>query len=727
VGRPNAVDICERCHFPKGWVEGRSDPPNASAMTGNDYDGVQCDVCHAMYDPFYETTYDGTREGNDWLNYWDETNASDTPSGPAATETYAEDAALVGTIIRFNGQPFYSGNLPPAGYSENGSGQYYVSPNGEKRASFADAGAKHKMLYSRYHKSRYFCSTCHDVSNPALANLAYDGTPPGDGTTVLPTEENSAYAYFHVERTFSEFMLSDYGLQGGSPGVGPFAPAVFNTSMANDYVARCQDCHMRDVAGLAADMSSAVLRTGDPATTESLEHPESGLPMHDMAGGNAWVTYVLASAVSGSPNYDAVNAGLLNQGPGALTLDLSQGVDLDPAALLDGVDRARAMLLQAAAIQNLGYDSATGTITFRVQNQTGHKLISGFPEGRRMFVNVKVYSGGNLIFEVNPYDDTAGTLKGLAYPYATDTLPAPVGLGPNEAYVDELVYEMHPRSSLTGEDHTFHFALADSRYKDNRIPPKGFRIGEAATRLSEPVWDGASVPGLFDAQEYAGGYDDVNLADYGIVVNNAGLIEVTLYYQTTSREYIEFLRNEINGSGHLTLPDPGAGGDPAYIVQTDPFFAQLRAWGETIWQLWTHNMDVPGAAPFAMAQDSYAIPTAVALMRFEAMGERGGGIRVEWETANEIDNVGFYLYRARTPDGPFVQLNEAIIPSQSPGGSGGGVYSWLDEVVRPGVTYYYKLEAVDVQGAGTLYGPVSAVAPRPRLEPTSGRILRPGP
>ncbi|MFN2196699.1 MAG: phosphoglycerate kinase, partial [Anaerolineales bacterium] len=43
----------------------------------------------------------------------------------------------------------------------------------------------------------------------------------------------------------------------------------------------------------------------------------------------------------------------------------------------------------------------------------------------------------------------------------------------------------HPSSSLTGEDETFHFALATGRYKDNRIPPKGFRIGEAADRLSE--------------------------------------------------------------------------------------------------------------------------------------------------------------------------------------------------------------------------------------------------
>ena len=94
IGTPNAVDLCVRCHFPRGWTEGRSDPPNASAMIGSDFDGVQCDFCHRSYDPFYETTYSGTREGNDWLNYWDETNVSDTPSQPAADATYAEDQAL---------------------------------------------------------------------------------------------------------------------------------------------------------------------------------------------------------------------------------------------------------------------------------------------------------------------------------------------------------------------------------------------------------------------------------------------------------------------------------------------------------------------------------------------------------------------------------------------------------------------------------------------------------
>jgi len=170
IGRPNATDICLRCHFPKGWLEGRSDPTNAAAMTGADYDGVQCDFCHTSFDPFFEETYAGAREGNDWLGYWDETNASSTPSAPAATETYAEDQAQAQGVQLFNGDPFFEANLTPASYDEHASGQYFVSTGSQKRASFADAAARHQMLYSRHHKSKYFCATCHDVSNPILAN-----------------------------------------------------------------------------------------------------------------------------------------------------------------------------------------------------------------------------------------------------------------------------------------------------------------------------------------------------------------------------------------------------------------------------------------------------------------------------------------------------------------------------------------------------------------------------
>jgi len=175
VGTPNATDICLRCHFPKGWLEGRSDPTNGSAMAGADYDGVQCDFCHRMYDPFYQDAWMGEREGSDWVGDWDETNASATPSQPAADETHAADRTQASSILEFNGQPFFANDRPPTSYTEAGSGQYYVSGNAAKRASFADAAARHQMLHSRFHKSKYMCGTCHDVSNPVLDNWARTG------------------------------------------------------------------------------------------------------------------------------------------------------------------------------------------------------------------------------------------------------------------------------------------------------------------------------------------------------------------------------------------------------------------------------------------------------------------------------------------------------------------------------------------------------------------------
>jgi hypothetical protein len=608
IGTPDAVDICERCHFPEGWLGGRSDPPNASAMTASDFDGVHCDSCHVQWDPFFETTYQGTRESNDWIGYWDEAGntgpGSGTDSQLAADATYTEDQTLSAAIQLFSGSSFYVSNQPRySTYQQHGSGQYFMSGGGEKRASFADAAARHTVFYSRAHKSRYFCGACHDVSNPVLANLGLSGLPDQSGGADLITEQYSASRYFHVERTFSEFLLSAYGRGTGAPTNEDFqqqgAPTI-------TWAAKCQDCHMRDVVGVACNKTGAPLRPD-----ESTEHPNSGLPLHDLTGGNAWVSYILASLDSNGPVYDAVNAQLLDQGTSVLTLDLNAGETPknNGAALLAGSNRAKQQLQLAATLKRLRYvyndndagspDFGAGRIYFRIQNNTGHKLLSGFPEGRRMFVNVKAYSGDNLIYEVNPYDYSVGTLKGLP-----DT-----SLGPNEAYDDELVYQVHPKSDLTGEDETFHFVLATGRYKDNRIPPKGFDIAAAAERLSEPVWNGASAPDYFTAAEYAGGYDDTSALLPTAVP--ADRVVVTLYYQGTSREYVAFLRDEINGTGG-TLPPNGS--DP-YVVQSDPFFSQLKAWGNTVWDLWRHNhgldgvgTPVDGIVPFEMAQATWGEP-----------------------------------------------------------------------------------------------------------------------
>jgi hypothetical protein len=104
-------------------------------------------------------------------------------------------------------------------------------------------------------------------------------------------------------------------------------------------------------------------------------------------------------------------------------------------------------------------------------------------------------------------------------------------------------------------------------------------------------------------------------------------------------------------------------------------------------------------------------PTSVVLVSFDA-APQGTAILVTWETAQEINNAGFNLYRADSPAGPPAQLNATLIPSQVPPGStSGAVYQWLDEDgLVPGQVYYYWPEAVDIHGRSTRYGPLQATA-----------------
>lgn len=96
-------------------------------------------------------------------------------------------------------------------------------------------------------------------------------------------------------------------------------------------------------------------------------------------------------------------------------------------------------------------------------------------------------------------------------------------------------------------------------------------------------------------------------------------------------------------------------------------------------------------------------PTVINLIRFEASGKLAR-IMLKWETASEIDNVGFNIYRAESADGEYTKINDALIPAKgSP--SSGAVYRFIDRNVERGKTYYYKLEDIDTAGKGTIHEP----------------------
>jgi hypothetical protein len=96
--------------------------------------------------------------------------------------------------------------------------------------------------------------------------------------------------------------------------------------------------------------------------------------------------------------------------------------------------------------------------------------------------------------------------------------------------------------------------------------------------------------------------------------------------------------------------------------------------------------------------------TAIDLVSFSAIGEENH-VRVDWETAQEIDNLGFNLYRGISPAGAFVKINDGLIPGLIYSVKGKS-YSYIDSIVTPGTLYYYKLEDIDASGKRTMHGPV---------------------
>ena len=360
-----------------------------------------------------------------------------------------------------------------------GTGLYVIDPTGMRRGPFDDAicdQVAHPFLASPYHSESEMCATCHNVSNPAYEN---DGMGNYVPTWDTPPSSIAVTHVAPVERTFSEWQASDFNTPGG----------VYNPAMGGnkDFVSSCQDCHMRDATGTGCNPSffpSAPVR--------------NDLPTHDLTGGNTWVPSILD--------------------------DLYPGV-VDPMALAAASQRALYMLQNSAELSATFADGATfaadGTLTVRVANETGHKLPTGYPEGRRMWLNVKFFDkDGNVVKESGAYDFTTAVLT-------VD----------GEAKVYEAKFGLDAAAAaLTGlpEAESFHFVLNNKVYKDNRIPPLGF------TNAAFAAFGGAPVGATYaDGQNW----DETTYA----APSDALTAQVTLYYQSASKEYIEFLRDQING------------------------------------------------------------------------------------------------------------------------------------------------------------------------------------
>jgi hypothetical protein len=253
-----AGDLCIRCHSAGGWIAGRSTPTDGSGLQASDDDGIDCDTCHKATNP--------------------------------------DNSEHLGVM-----NPPFVANDGVEGYY--GSGILSVWGGSAKLGPYDDAEARHQWMKSDFHRGD-ICGSCHDVSNPAVGDLAPgNGTQPGAPPVISsggdlggPIEvkaafNNPPYAYGIVERTFSEwkagglddmpvtnFTMLPADLQVASGALNmAYQSAMLAGGTYEDGTVRnfsCQSCHMRPDIGEGCNKN--------PRTRPDL-------PKHDLSGGNYWI------------------------------------------------------------------------------------------------------------------------------------------------------------------------------------------------------------------------------------------------------------------------------------------------------------------------------------------------------------------------------------------------------------------------------------------------------
>lgn len=527
--RGGAGDLCIRCHSVGGWIAGRSTPTNGSGLSATaDSDGIECEFCHLLVNPDQPTNITGTTEVR---------NSPFLPWDPVS------------------GEPF------------RGTGQYVINGNGTRLGPYSDANPPHAIFPSPFHRQGEMCGTCHDVSNAAVGDLAHNmGTQdlplapgtysgvPGSPVAGKAAFHNAPYKYGMVERTSSEWTSSsfdtlrvsdfatlpaDLRVTGGSIQKA-YQRAMDQTGNAarpnyKDGTVRyftCQTCHMSASTGLGCNKNGVPVR--------------QDLPRHDQTGGGYWMPDVV--------KYQDTK-GTLRLGGGLTTTQKN--------ALDAGKIRAQDMLRGAASVTASQQGSA---LAVRVTNLTAHKLLSGYPEGRRLWINVKWYDAGNvLLHEDGAYGNIGRTVQdnaGISHQVQSildldDTVTYEAKPGMDQGWAAQLLALGYPSGlaltydrmtdapALTlgalgaepagSQEHTFHFVLNNVMTDDPRIPPYGLRYDEAKSRNALPVPETLfGNPGPGGTYQY---WDDRSFA----IPAFATRAEIRLYYQQTSWEYVQFL------------------------------------------------------------------------------------------------------------------------------------------------------------------------------------------
>lgn len=278
---------------------------------------------------------------------------------------------------------------------------------------------------------------------------------------------------FNEQRTYSEWAGSEFAVAG----------ATF---------ASCQDCHMPAVQDMAGCRDNIA---------EGHAHDEGGR-RHDLLGANRFVIELLAE--------DA---------------PILQSVAFDHTlSLLDEFVRTAATLeVQAPDSVNLGEGLTDLTVT--VTNETGHKLPTGYSEGRVMWLEVVVSHDGDDFGSSGVWDAARGRMAD-----------------------DEQLRQYSATAVEHASGETFHLLRNNRWVQDTRIPPRGLvpdlqtdPVTDRYALLEDGTWPN------YDQHTYAfAGRPELAQVDEGTLS-----VTVRLLYLINTATYIDFLaaENETNMAG----------------------------------------------------------------------------------------------------------------------------------------------------------------------------------
>ncbi|HMN96053.1 MAG TPA: multiheme c-type cytochrome [Phycisphaerales bacterium] len=460
-----AGETCIRCHSPAAWLRGKSSTGDFSKFDFDDFDGINCSFCHRTVNPVLGP--------NSAVGY--------PPDDLIPNPDPKPDVAVLAALAA-------DGLLP----IKHGNAQFVVDPMDVRRGPLDDVplnlhglseiGIPIPLIYSPFHTMSELCATCHDVSNPVYAlqpGGEYAPTAFGE-----PHPTGDLRDMFPEQRTYSEWSQSQFA-KGGVEVPGN----RFGGKHPTGVMQSCQDCHMPLQAG------GACFFYEDPPFFERL------VPQHSWAGANTWVVGAIRDLLGDQAEF----------------LGLSE-------ERVDAQKARTVQMLRNASDMELAQEG--GDLKVRIINWTGHKLPTGYPEGRRAWINVRFFDAGDdLIAERGAYDSDTATLT------SEDTKVYEAKQG-----IDSTV------SALTGvaAGKSFHLTLNNVILFDNRIPPVGFTNAAFEAVQAKPV-----------GYEYEDGqhWDDTLYA----IPAGAAKAVVTFFYQTSSREYMEFLReaNVTNDAGQI--------------------------------------------------------------------------------------------------------------------------------------------------------------------------------